>query len=45
MDITQALAFVDERLRETGGCRDGTHSISHTERNHRGIRIIQSYCC
>lgn len=35
MDISQAFAFIDERFREAGSCRDGTYSISHTERNHR----------
>lgn len=35
VDITQAFAFIDERFRETGSCRDGTYSIAHTERNHR----------
>lgn len=31
MDVTQPFTLADERLREAGGGRDGTHSISYTE--------------
>lgn len=47
MDITQAFAFTDERFGETGGGRDGTNSISHTERNHKRYQdqVYSQYCC
>lgn len=44
VDVIQAFAFTDERLRETGGCRYRTNSISHTERNHRKYQDWD-YCC
>lgn len=35
MDITQSLPFTDEWLWKAGGGRDGTNSVSHTERDEK----------
>jgi len=47
VDVTQPFAFADERFREAGGRRDGTNSISHTDRNHKRHQdwVYAQYCC
>lgn len=37
MDVAKAFTLADERLREAGGSRDGTHSIPYTETEIRDV--------
>ncbi len=41
VDKTETSALTDERLRETGGGRDGAHRISNTRGRHVEIHVIK----